>query len=109
MAYPLDENSPVLVNGWYAVSGDVAVEGSLVLGTNVNLILTDGSSLTVGGISGNNALNVYVQKEASGKLTSAGKVSAASFTQYGGIVQITSDTENALACTGDVSIFKQDA
>ena len=35
MAYPLDENSPVLVNGWYAVSGDVAVEGSLVLGTNV--------------------------------------------------------------------------
>ena len=65
-----------LNDGWYVVTGNVTINDSLIIGAEtVNLILCDDTTLTVNGpievfgAPGGAALNVYMQKGGTGKLT----------------------------------------
>ena len=58
-------------NGFCYVKGDVVIKGNLNIQTNVKLILTDGSSLTVNGriiADDSTAFHVYGQKNGTGRL-----------------------------------------
>ena len=59
---------------WYAISEDTTVETLTVNGT-ANLILVDGTTLTVDGgirVTEGNTLNIFCQKEGTGKLVATG-------------------------------------
>lgn len=55
---------------WYVVDGDVSIGGSVTVNGDVNLILTDGSSLTADYITVNqdDSITVYGQSEGSGRM-----------------------------------------
>ena len=66
-------NSASFVNWsdeWYTVSGNVSINGDVVLSTNVHLILQDGAKLTINGqlTCYGNKLYIYGQAEGDGKL-----------------------------------------
>ena len=59
---------------WYAIEGNVTV-GTLTVNGTANLILVDGTTLTVSGgirVEGSNELNIYGQGEGTGKLIANG-------------------------------------
>jgi hypothetical protein len=86
--------------GWYAVYGDVNIGGTLTFACtgDVNLILCDDATLTVGtALYGNNAtVNIYGQKNGAGKLIAgsinfnSSAVSVKSLTVCGGVLQAAS-------------------
>lgn len=58
--------------GWYVVTGDVTISSRVTVSGDVNLVLKDGTSLTVnGGIqcTETNSLTIYGQEEGTGALT----------------------------------------
>lgn len=60
---------------WYVVNGNITISGSVDVWGNVHLILTDGSSLTVGkgiGVFGSNTLTIYGQTNGTGTLITTG-------------------------------------
>ena len=56
--------------GWYTVSGNVTITGTVSLGAETHLILQDGATLTINGRinGGNKNLSIYGQANQSGKL-----------------------------------------
>ena len=59
-----------LAAGTYVVRGEATCTGVLTLGGDVNLILADGSELTItGSINGTHSLNIYGQANSTGTLT----------------------------------------
>jgi len=61
-----------LDGGWYAVAEDMTIDSQINISGTVNLILTDGHTLTVNSnihLMDGNVLNIYVQNGESGKLT----------------------------------------
>ena len=65
---------------WYAVTGTVEITDAISVLGNVNLILADGASLTVGEgvvVNEGNSLTIYGQTEGSGTLTATGTNNAA--------------------------------
>ena len=84
-ATELTGNNNKLNDGWYVVTGNVTINDWLTIYTEtVNLILCDNATLTVGPIevrngSDNSAtLNVYLQKEGTGTLTTNYGISSGS-------------------------------
>ena len=74
-ATELTGNNDKLNDGWYVVTGNVTINDSLIIGAEtVNLILCDGATLAVDmlevyGALKQATLNVYLQKDGTGKLT----------------------------------------
>ena len=72
-ATELTGNNDKLNDEWYVVTGNVTIDGPLTIGAKtVNLILCDGATLTMDmlGVYVEQAtLNVYLQKDGTGKLT----------------------------------------
>ena len=63
-----------LSSGWYMMTGEMTTSALNVRGT-VNLILADGETLTVNGgiqVDSGNTLNIFCQREATGKLVANG-------------------------------------
>lgn len=72
--YTLVENSTTTWKaGWYVVEDNVNIGSRVQVNGNVNLILTDGSSLNISGgirLTGSgNSLTIYGQEEGTGRLT----------------------------------------
>ena len=72
--YTLVENSTTTWNaGWYVVEDNVNIGSRVQVNGNVNLILTDGSSLNISGgirLTGSgNSLTIYGREEGTGRLT----------------------------------------
>ena len=97
-----DYDNPITT--WYVVDKDVTITNQIVVNGNINLILTDGATLTASkGISFNGFLNkftVYGQSAGTGKLTSGepvlGRSSGVVMTFNGGVIDISvgEDAEN---------------
>ena len=72
-AYTVDENTTALSTGIYAVTGNVEISERIeVTGSDVNLILTDGCSLTAKKgihLKEGNSLTIYGQTNSTGTLT----------------------------------------
>ena len=74
-ATELTGNNDKLNDEWYVVTGNVTIDGPLTIGAEtVNLILCDGATLAVDMLEVHGALkqatlNVYLQKDGTGKLT----------------------------------------
>lgn len=91
------------LSGWYAVTEDLTLDRSLSLVGDVQLILTDGHTLTLpadGGIEGNAFLTVYGL--ASGALC-AGSIRTAGFAQYSG-TSVSLTAPASLQCKGDIML-----
>ncbi len=70
-----DSISATWNTGWYYVQGTVNILDTVTVSGNVNLILTDGSSLTVGWgtkVEEENSLTIYGQSSGTGALTTTG-------------------------------------
>ena len=77
-ATELTGNNNKLNDGWYVVTGNVTINDSLIIcAETVNLILCDDTTLTVNGpievfgAPGGATLNVYLQKDGTGKLVTS--------------------------------------
>lgn len=72
-ATELTGNNDKLNDEWYVVTGNVTIDGPLTIGAKtVNLILCDGATLTMDMLEvyvEQATLNVYLQKDGTGKLT----------------------------------------
>jgi hypothetical protein len=69
-----------LQSGWYAICGDITVDGAIIIKSNVNLLLCDGAKLEVNeGIEVDEGavLTIWGQEEGSGVLIAEGKPEAA--------------------------------
>lgn len=66
-------------SSWYVVIGNIIIDGHIVAHGDVNLVLTDGSSLTAEYITVNqgNSISIYGQSEDTGKLVLEGGSSVA--------------------------------
>lgn len=67
-------NTSKLSEGWWLVEGETAV-GMLTVNGTANIILMDGTTLTVNGgirVEGENALNIYAQEAGTGTLIANG-------------------------------------
>ncbi len=76
-----------LAKGWYVVSGNVTISGTLNVTDSANIILTDGSRLTVkGGISvaAGAKFSIFTQQEGSGTLL-AGTTNGSNTTAASGV------------------------
>ncbi len=70
-------DTTALETGWYVVKGDVTIPGKVTVTGNVNLLLSDGASLTVNApsyshaidVKGANTLTIYGQENGTGALT----------------------------------------
>lgn len=78
--------------GTYVVDGTATCNGNLTLKGNIDLILKDGASLTVSGyINGGQSINIYGQKESTGKLSASGSgiaILAKNLTVHGGNITV---------------------
>ncbi len=68
----ITQDSKNLSDGWYIVESDVTISSRLGISGTVNLIIADGATLTVSGISLNigNTLKIYAQEQGTGELVS---------------------------------------
>ena len=103
-SYTVIESSDEIVrmstSGWYAVTADTTINARLsAVGTNLNLIICDGATLTVKDIrlsSSNGTLTIYGQRENTGVINALGKTSGyAGIGTNGGTVNIYGCTVNA--------------
>ena len=91
---------------WYAVSEDTTVETLTVSGA-ANLILMDGTTLTVNGgirVGGENALNIYAQEAGTGTLIANGADGCAGIGGGAGWHSLRSDGSPGGSC-GRVSVY----
>ena len=100
--------------GWYVVRGNVTISSRVMLTDNVNLILTDGATLTVSGMYATKGrFHIYGQKEGTGKLVSTtSKDQAAIYTGsmgiYGGVVEATGTNSTqgyGIQTSGSLTIY----
>ena len=81
----ISSTSAALNDGWYAVTGTVAISSTLTVSGNVKLILADDCSLTVTGssnqagvkVEGANSLAIYAQENGTGSLSATGDANGA--------------------------------
>ena len=73
---PITSSTTALADGWYYVSGSVVISSTVTISGNVNLILTDDSSLSISvdygaaiGLTGDNSLTIYGQTKGNGSLS----------------------------------------
>lgn len=108
---PVLSDTTELTTGWYVVTGTVACQNTLSVSGEVNLILTDDSSLTAAqGIQLNNSakLSIYAQEKQNGVLISQGVGSSAGLgvcesaelVIYGGAITATGSAEGVGAGAG---------
>ena len=74
-----DSQQDALSSGWYLAEGEMTLSTLTVQG-EVNLILADGATLTVNGgirVRPDDTLNIYCQREATGKLVANGSENCA--------------------------------
>lgn len=124
----LTDETTSLTPGWYVVSEDVTISGTLTIASKnssstVNLILCDNATLTVnGGVKGENLaeLHIYAQStgDDAGKMTVTGKaddsnaaIDMSSFGTlkiFGGVVTATLETDSGTAygvSADDLAVF----
>ena len=81
-----DSRQKSLSSGWYMVEGEMTTADLNVQG-EVNIILANGASLTADGgvrVTEGNTLNIFCQREATGKLIANGSKLCAGIGGYGG-------------------------
>lgn len=79
-----------LPGGWYVVIGDVEYSSQMASSGNLNIILTDGASLTINDVISAKNITFYGQKMRTGKLTVTGGIYATNNVIInGGVVSVT--------------------
>ena len=106
-------NMPTTLSGWYYVADNITYTGTVTLGGDVNLILADDKTMSVGtsespissgyGINGNSiySLTIYGQSAQSGTLNAYSSASSyavylKNYAQHGGTVTIDASNKGAL-------------
>ena len=89
--------------GWYAVGGNVSLNGSATVNGDVNLILTDNTTLTAASgivVPQGSSLTVWCQSGKSGALTAGGIGGAGAVTINGGSIVSSGGSESGgIACS----------
>lgn len=108
---PVLSDTTELTTGWYVVTGTVACQNTLSVSGEVNLILTDDSSLTAAQgiqLNGSAKLSIYAQEKQNGVLVSQGVgrnaglgvCESAELVIYGGAITATGSAEGVGAGAG---------
>ena len=109
VSFPYDDN------GWYVVSGNVTINGTLFLSNlNSHLILCDGATLHIyqtnnfNGVYGSGNISIYGQSEGNGTLTvsalGVGLITNNDLIINGGIISATSTTSSGISAGENMTI-----
>jgi hypothetical protein len=113
---PVAADTATLATGWYVVNSNVTCDATIIVSGDVNLILSDGFTLTVTGSSDNaginvsagNSLTIYGQAGGTGTVIAQGGANGAGIgggkAQSGGSITINGGTVTATGGTGGAGI-----